>query len=100
MPALRKHSGTPANTTRTKRFIIDSLLWRGLRDSMIRLPFGLLALVQSYRLLDLAFDGLEVEGGRCLHRRILDGSLRQLHHVLLDHHKTPELTGVELVHVT
>ena len=51
------------------------------------------------RLLDLLFYRIEVEGGRVLHRRILNRRLRELRHLLLDEHEAPELARIEVVHV-
>src|SRR5262249_26563360 len=50
-------------------------------------------------LLDLLLHRIEVEGGRVLHRRIVDRRERQLLDKLLDQAEAPELTGEEVVHV-
>ena len=39
---------------------------------------------------------VQVEGGRVLHRRMINRSLDQLRNLLLDEDKVPELSGVEM----
>ena len=51
------------------------------------------------RLVDLLLHRVQVEGGRILHRRVVDGRLGQLRHRLLDEDEPPELAGIEVVHV-
>src|SRR5215472_16060154 len=50
-------------------------------------------------LFDLLLHCLQVEGGRVLHRRIVNGRLGKVGHVLLDHDEAPELAGEEVVAV-
>ncbi len=64
------------------------------------LKVRLFPLVLLENLIDLGLDGLQVEGRRGLHRRKLDGRRRQLPHVLLHHHETPEFPGIEVVDVS
>src|SRR5215471_12236593 len=70
-------------------------------------PYGAPA-IASYRLLtfavpdhllDLLFHRIKVEGGRILHRRIVDRRQRQLLDKLLHQDEAPELTGEEVVDV-
>ena len=49
--------------------------------------------------LDLFFHSIKVEARRCLHRRVLDSRLSQLHDRLLHEHEAPELTAHEIIHV-
>src|SRR5262245_47475456 len=57
---------------------------------------GSLAFLRLHHGLDLLLHLIEVEGGRVLHRRIVDRRHRQLPDVLLDLDKTPELARVEV----
>src|SRR4051812_23984259 len=57
----------------------------------------LLAVLCLDGLRDLRLDGVEVEARALLHRRILDGRLGQLRHLLLDEHEPPELVHEPLV---
>ena len=50
-------------------------------------------------LVDLPFHGLETERGGRLHRRKLDGRLRQRSHMLLHQDEAPEFAGIEVVHI-
>src|SRR5215813_1421131 len=62
-------------------------------------PVSLLTWAVLDHLLDLFLHRLEVEGGRVLHRRILDRRQRQLLDKLLDQDETPELAGEEVLAV-
>ncbi len=64
------------------------------------LAYLLLPFVRLDQVVDLGFDGFKVERGRCLHRRIFDRRLRQSPHALLYENEAPELSCVEIVHVT
>src|SRR5215831_15689003 len=59
--------------------------------------YRLLTFAVPDHLLDLLFHRIKVEGGRVLHRRIVDRRQRQLLDKLLDHDEAPELTGEEVV---
>src|SRR5439155_3711785 len=59
----------------------------------------LLAFVLLHHRLDLGLNGVEVEGGRILHRRIVNCRHCRLRYDLLHEHKTPELAGEEIVGV-
>src|SRR5262249_38580053 len=61
--------------------------------------YRLLTFAVPDHLLDLLFHRIKVEGGRVLHRRIVDRRQRQLLDKLLDHDKAPELPGGEVIHV-
>jgi hypothetical protein len=50
-------------------------------------------------LIDLLFYRIEVERGRVLHRRKLNGRFRELRHILLNHHEAPKLARIEVVHI-
>src|SRR5581483_11446221 len=67
---------------------------RGARPEWLSLA----ALVAEH-LVDLFLDRLQVEGGRVLHRRVLEGRLGQVRHPLLDEDEPPELPGEEVVPV-
>src|SRR5215831_4176344 len=58
-----------------------------------------LAAMMLDHLVDLSLDGLEVERGWILHRRIVDRRQRQFADGLLDQHEAPELAGKEVVAV-
>lgn len=70
--------------------------WR----TYVQLFRRLLTFVLSDFLLDLGLDGFKIKARRCLHRWILDRSLRQPQHKLLNHHKAPELSCVVIVRVS
>src|SRR5579863_6712839 len=59
----------------------------------------LLAGVVLDHLIDLLLHRVQVERGRVLHGRVVDGRLGQVRHPLLDKDVTPELSGVEVVAV-
>src|SRR5215469_18346651 len=58
---------------------------------------SLLPFVRLDHFLDLPFYRLQVETGRRLHRRKLDGGLREFGHFLLHHHKPPKLARIKVV---
>ncbi len=60
---------------------------------------ALLPLAIPERFLDFFFYGLQVEGRRGLHRRILDRRLGEFPHLFLHQDESPELAGIEVVHV-
>src|SRR5215831_11462636 len=61
--------------------------------------YRLLTFAVPDHLLDLLFHRIKVEGGRVLHRRIVDRRQRELLDKLLDHDKAPELTGEEVARI-
>ena len=63
----------------------------------LALAYQLLAGVVPDRLIDLLLDRVEVEGCRILHRRVVDGGLREGGHPLLDEDEPPELVGIPIV---
>src|SRR4029079_11181459 len=64
------------------------------------LTFRLVASVIPDHLINLSLYSLKIETGRCLHRRKVDGRFRKLCHLLLHGDETPELTGIEVIHVS
>src|SRR6476469_8765048 len=52
------------------------------------------------RLFNLGLDGIKIERGRCLHRRILDSRLCQLNNFLLHVDEPPKLEAHEIVEIT
>src|SRR5262245_14720139 len=61
---------------------------------------GLLSGLVFDRRVDLLLHGLQIERGWVLHRREFDGRLCQVRYLFLHHDESPELPGVEIVHVT
>src|ERR1700733_12817222 len=51
------------------------------------------------RFFNLSLDGVQVKRGRCLHRRVVDGCLRQRSDALLNVDEAPELATHEIVKV-
>src|SRR5208283_791043 len=64
------------------------------------LEIGLLGFVRLYHFLDLGLEGIQVERGWVLHRRIVDGCHCKLTHSLLHEDKSPELARHEVIHVS
>src|SRR5581483_1370912 len=101
-PSVESASSADANARR----LIQSAIMRCLRRrkrapawSARSLPCSVARMPLGYRLLDLLFHGLKVEGRRLLHRRELDGRLRQFSDLLLHIDEAPEFTREELVHI-
>src|SRR6476620_8145859 len=59
-----------------------------------------LARVCLDHVIDLPLHRVEIERCGSLHRRVVDGRLRQLGHLLLDEDEPPEFPGEEVVAVT
>lgn len=75
-------------------------LWRRARWPRARRIFGwLLPFVALHQFVDVSFHGLEIERGRRLHRRVIDRRFCQLRHLLLHEDETPELAGIEVIHI-
>src|SRR5215831_3222546 len=62
-------------------------------------PGPLLALIALDLFLDLSLYGFKVKARRRLHRREVDGGLRQSGDLLLNKHEPPEFAAHEIIHV-
>ena len=60
---------------------------------------ALVAVVGLDHRVDLLLRGLQVEGSRVLHRRVVDGRFGKFRDLALDEDEPPELAGIELVHI-
>src|SRR6516165_4902109 len=69
------------------------------REPPTSLEFKLLAFVGFDGFLDFGLYGVQIESGRVLHGRIVDGGHSKLGNGLLNNDKAPELTGHEVIYV-
>src|ERR1051326_9105822 len=74
--------------------------WRTALPAIHLESVRLLSFVALHHRLDLLLHCVEVERGRLLHRRKVDGRLSECRHLLLNKNESPELAGVELISIT